>query len=186
VIALTQQDPPGETTQWTAGMMAKTAGISVSSVQRIWRAHGLQPHRVPQFKLSRDPEFVPKLRDIVGLYIDPPANAMAHSVNEKSQIQALDRTQPGLPLKPRRCGTMTHDYKRNGTTTLFAALDVLEGKVIGRCMQRHRHQEFIRFLNAIEAEVPAGRIAPSCCRWRAGPASGLRRRFARSPTACGR
>jgi hypothetical protein len=108
---------------------------------------------VRQFKLSRDPEFVPKLRDIVGLYIDPPAHAMVLSIDEKSQIQALDRTQPGLPLKPGRCGTMTHDYKRNGTTTLFAALDVLEGKVIGRCMQRHRHQEFIRFLNAIEAEI---------------------------------
>ena len=126
--------------------MAKLAQISVSSVQRIWRSHGLQPHRVRQFKLSRDPEFVPKLRDIVGLYIDPPAHAMVLSVDEKSQIQALDRTQPGLPIKAGRCGTMTHDYKRNGTTTLFAALDVLDGKVIGRCMQRHRHQEFIRFL----------------------------------------
>ena len=158
VVALTQTDPPGETTHWTGAAMARTAGISLSSVQRIWRAHGLQPHRVRQFKLSRDPEFVPKLRDIVGLYIDPPAHAMVLSVDEKSQIQALDRTQPGLPLKPGRCGTMTHDYKRNGTTTLFAALDVLQGKVIGRCMQRHRHQEFIRFLNAIEAEIPAGKI----------------------------
>ena len=158
VVALTQGDPPGETTHWTAEMMAKAVGISPSSVQRIWRAHGLQPHRVRQFKLSRDPEFVPKLRDIVGLYIDPPAHAIVLSVDEKSQIQALDRTQPGLPLKPGRCGTMTHDYKRNGTTTLFAALDVLDGKVIGRCMQRHRHQEFIRFLNAIEAEIPAGKI----------------------------
>ena len=157
-VALTLGDPPGETTHWTAEMMAKAAGISVSSVQRIWRTHGLQPHRVRQFKLSRDPEFVPKLRDIVGLYVDPPAHAIVLSVDEKSQIQALDRTQPGLPLKPGRCGTMTHDYKRNGTTTLFAALDVLEGKVIGRCMQRHRHQEFIRFLNAIEAQVPAKKI----------------------------
>jgi transposase len=157
-IALTQGDPPGEVTHWTAAMMAQAAGISVSAVQRIWRAHGLQPHRVRQFKLSRDPEFVPKLRDIVGLYIDPPAHAIVLSVDEKSQIQALDRTQPGLPLKPGRCGTMTHDYKRNGTTTLFAALDVLDGTVIGRCMQRHRHQEFIRFLNAIEAEIPAGKI----------------------------
>jgi transposase len=130
-------------------------GISVSSV---WRTHGLQPHRVRQFKLSRDPEFVPKLRDIVGLYVDPPAHAIVLSAGEKSQIQALDRTQPGLPLKPGRCGTLTHDYKRNGTTTLFAALDVLEGKVIGRRMQRHRHQEFIRFLNAIEAEVPVGKV----------------------------
>jgi transposase len=109
VVALTQTDPPGETTHWTGLAMAKAAGISLSSVQRIWRAHGLQPHRVRQFKLSRDPEFVPKLRDIVGLYIDPPAHAMVLSVDEKSQIQALDRTQPGLPLKPGRCGTMTHD-----------------------------------------------------------------------------
>jgi hypothetical protein len=113
---------------------------------------------VRQFKLSRDPDFVPKLRDIVGLYVDPPAHAIVVSVDEKSQIQALDRTQPGLPPKPGRCGTMTYDYKRNGTTTLFAALDVLEGTIIGRCMQRHRHQEFIRFLNAIEGTIPAGKI----------------------------
>jgi transposase len=157
-VALTLGNPPGEATHWTAVMMAEAAGISVSSVQRIWRAHGLQPHRVRQFKLSRDPDFVPKLRDIVGLYVDPPAHAIVLSVDEKSQIQALDRTQPGLPLKPGRCGTMTHDYKRNGTTTLFAALNVLEGKVIGRCMQRHRHQEFIRFLNTIEVETPVGKI----------------------------
>jgi hypothetical protein len=132
VVALTLQDPPGEATHWTGAMMAKAARISVSSVQRIWRAHGLQPHRVRQFKLSKDPA--------------------------KSQIQALDRTQPGLPLKKGRAGTMTHDYKRHGTTTLFAALNVLDGTVIGRNMQRRRHQEFIRFLNAIEAEVPAGKI----------------------------
>src|SRR6266852_3194565 len=155
VIALTQQDPPGETTHWTAGMMAKTAGISVSSVQRIWRAHGLQPHRVRQFKLSTDPQFTAKLRDIVGLYVDPPAHAIVLSVDEKSQIQALDRTQPGLPMKKGRAGTMTHDYKRNGTTTLFAALNILDGTVIGRNMHRHRHQEFIRFLNAVESQVPA-------------------------------
>ncbi|MGZ9092906.1 MAG: IS630 family transposase [Rhodoplanes sp.] len=159
VVALTTTtDPPGEATHWAAGAMAKAVGISVSSVQRIWRAHGLQPHRVRRFKLSKDPQFAAKLRDIVGLYVDPPAHAVVLSVDEKSQIQALDRTQPGLPLKPGRAGTMTHDYKRNGTTTLFAALDVLEGKVIGRCMQRHRHQEFIRFLNGIEAAVPVGRI----------------------------
>jgi transposase len=158
VIELTQGDPPGETTHWTASAMAERVGISVSSVQRTWRAHGLQPHRMRQFKLSLDPEFVTKLRDIVGLYVDPPAHAVVLSVDEKSQIQALDRTQPGLPMKKGRAGTMTHDYIRNGTTTLFAALDVLEGKVIGRCMQRHRHQEFIRFLNAIEAQVPAGKI----------------------------
>ena len=156
VIALTAEDPPEETTHWTAGMMARTVGISVSSVQRIWQAHGLRPHRVRRFKLSKDPEFVPKLRDIVGLY--PPAHAIVLSVDEKSQIQALDRTQPGLPMKKGRAGTLTHDYKRHGTTTLFAALNVLEGKVIGRCMQRHRHQEFIRFLNAIEADIPVGKI----------------------------
>jgi transposase len=154
VVALTLADPPGETTHWTAALMAKACAISVSSVQRIWRAHGLEPHRVRQFKLSNDPNFVAKLRDVVGLYVDPPAHAMVLSIDEKSQIQALDRTQPGLPLKKGRAGTMTHDYKRHGTTTLFAALNVLDGTVIGRNMQRHRHQEFIRFLNAVEAEVP--------------------------------
>ena len=158
VVALTGSDPPGEATHWTAAAMAKSVGISISSVQRIWRAHGLRPHRVHLFKLSNDPAFTTKLRDIVGLYVDPPAHAVVLSVDEKSQIQALDRTQPGLPIKKGRCQTMTHDYKRNGTTTLFAALNVLEGKVIGRCMQRHRHQEFIRFLNAIEADVPAGKL----------------------------
>ena len=158
VIALTAEEPPGEVTHWTSGAMARAAGISVSSVQRIWRAHGLEPHRVRRFKLSKDPEFVPKLREIVGLYVNPPAHALVLSVDEKSQIQALDRTQPGLPMKKGKAGTMTHDYKRHGTTTLFAALDVLEGTVLGRCMQRHRHQEFIRFLNAIEAEAPVGKI----------------------------
>jgi len=138
--------------------MAKACGVSVSSVQRIWKAHGLRPHRVRAFKLTNDPRFAEKLKDIVGLYIDPPAHAVVLSVDEKSQIQALDRTQPGLPMKKGRAGTMTHDYKRHGTTTLFAALDVLEGKVIGRCMQRHRHQEFIRFLNAIERDVPPGKL----------------------------
>src|SRR6195952_4651440 len=158
VVALTMEPPPGETTHWTAPAMAKVVGISVSSVQRIWRAHGLQPHRLRQFKLSNAPNFAAKLRDVVGLYMDPPAHAVVLSVDEKSQIQALDRTQPGLPLKRGRCGTMTHDYTRNGTTTLFAALDVAAGRVIGRCMQRHRHQEFIRFLNAIEREVPTGKL----------------------------
>ena len=158
VVALTLGPPPGEATHWTAAAMAKAGGISISSVQRIWRSHGLQPHRLRQFKLSNDPRFAAKLRDIVGLYVDPPAHAVVLSVDEKGQIQALDRTQPGLPLKKGRCGTMTHDYKRHGTTTLFAALNVLDGSVIGRCMQRHRHQEFIRFLNAVEAEVPAGKL----------------------------
>ena len=127
-------------------------------MQRIWRSHGLQPHRVRAFKLSNDPLFAEKLRAIVGLYVDPPAHAIVLSVDEKSQIQALDRTQPGLPMKKGRLATMTHDYLRNGTTTLFAALNVLDGSVIGQCMQRHRHQEFIRFLNRIERDVPAGKL----------------------------
>jgi transposase len=157
VVALTLSTPPGEVTHWTGRAMAKVAQISLSATQRIWRTHGLQPHRIRQFKLSNDPHFAAKLRDVVGLYVDPPAHAVVLSVDEKSQIQALDRTQPGLPLKKGRCGTMSHDYIRNGTTTLFAALNVLEGRVIGRCMQHHRHQEFIRFLNAVEAEIPAGK-----------------------------
>jgi transposase len=157
VVAATQTAPPGETTHWTSGAMAEHAGISVSSVQRIWRKHGLQPHRTRLFKLSNDPQFAEKLIDIVGLYVAPPAHAVVLSIDEKSQIQALDRTQPGLPMKKGRCGTMTHDYKRNGTTTLFAALNVLDGTVIGRCMQRHRHEEFIRFLNVTEAAVPKGK-----------------------------
>jgi transposase len=158
VVELTLAEPPGEATQWTGRAMAKAAGISLRSVQRIWAAHGLQPHRVKRFKLSKDPEFAAKLQDIVGLYVDPPSHAVVLSVDEKSQIQALDRTQPGLPMKKGKAGTMTFDYKRNGTTTLFAAVDVLDGRVIGRCMQRHRHQEFIRFLNAIEGTVPAGKV----------------------------
>jgi len=127
-LALTANDPPGETTHWTGGLMAKTVGISISSVQRIWQAHGLQPHRVRRFKLSKDPEFVPKLREIVGLYVNPPAHGIVLSVDEKPQIQALDRTQLGLPMKKERAGTLTHDYKRYGTTTLFAALNVLQGQ----------------------------------------------------------
>ena len=155
VVALTATDPPHEATHWTSAAMAKAVGISASSVQRIWKAHGLAPHRMRHFKLSSDPQFVAKLRDVVGLYVDPPAHAVVLSFDEKSQIQALDRTQPGLPMKKGRAGTMTHDYKRHGTTTLFAALNVLDGTVIGQNMQRHRHQEFIRFLNRIEREVPA-------------------------------
>jgi hypothetical protein len=127
IVARTLEQPPGEVTHWTAPAMAKAIGVSVSSVQRIWRKHGLQPHRIRQFKLSNDKHFAEKLRDVVGLYVDPPAHAVVLSFDEKSQIQALDRTQPGLPLKKGRCGTMTHDYKRNGTTTLFAALNVLDG-----------------------------------------------------------
>ena len=157
VVALTCTEPPHQATHWTGRAMAKAMGMSVGSVQRIWRAHKLQPHRLRTFKRSRDPGFAAKLTDIVGLYIDPPAHAVVLSIDEKSQIQALDRTQPGLPIKPGRCQTMTHDYKRHGTTTLFAALSVLDGSVIGRCMQRHRHLEFIRFLNAVEREVAAGK-----------------------------
>jgi transposase len=157
VVAATQTAAPGETTHWTLAAMARHIGISVSSVQRIWRKHGLQPHKIRQFTLSSDPRFAAQLLDIVGLYVNPPEHAVVLSIDEESQIQALDRTQPGLPMTKGRCGTMTHDYKRNGTTTLFAALNVLDGTVSGRCMQRHRHQEFIRFLNATEAAVPTGK-----------------------------
>jgi transposase len=158
VVDLALAPPPGETTHWTGRMLAKAAGVSLRSVQRILAAHQLAPHRIRTFKLSKDPKFADKLKDIVGLYVDPPAHAVVLSVDEKSQIQALDRTQPGLPMKKGRAGTMTHDYKRHGTTTLFAALNVLDGTVISRNMQRHRHQEFIRFLNTIEARVPAGKL----------------------------
>jgi transposase len=137
--------------------MAKVAGLAVSTVQKIWKMHGLAPHRWRQFKLSNDPAFAEKLHD-VGLYVSPPAHALVLSIDEKSQIQALDRTQPGLLLKKGRGATMTHDYKRNGTTTLFAALEVLTGEVFGRNMQRHRHQEFIRVLNALERDIPAGKV----------------------------
>jgi transposase len=158
VVTLTCAEPPGAATHWTGRAMARHSGISLRSVQRIWVAHDLQPHRIRTFKRSTDPEFAAKLEDIVGLYVDPPKYAVVLSVDEKSQIQALDRTQPGLPLKPGKAGTMTHDYLRNGVTTLFAAFDVLEGTVLGRCMQRHRHQEFLRFLNTIERAVPAGKV----------------------------
>jgi transposase len=158
VMRTLEEAAPDAMTHWTAPAMAATSGLSISSVQRIWRAHGLRPHQVRSFKLSTDPKFAAKVEDIVGLYVDPPAHAVVLSIDEKSQIQALDRTQPGLPMKKGRAGTMTHDYKRHGTTTLFAALNVLDGSVIGRCMQRHRHQEFIRFLNEIERTVPAGKL----------------------------
>jgi transposase len=158
VIRRTLEDTPADGgTHWTVRAMAAASGVSPAKVHQIWRAVGLAPHRWRQFKLSNDPAFAAKVEDIVGLYVDPPAHAVLLSIDEKSQIQALDRTQPGLPIKPGRLGTMTHDYKRNGTTTLFAALDVLDGTVIGRNMQRHRHQEFIRFLNAVERQVPAGK-----------------------------
>src|ERR687893_1985412 len=158
VLALTCSEPPGETTHWTGRAVARVVGISLRAVQRIWEAHRLQPHRVRTFKRSNDPAFAKKVEDIVGLYMSPPTHAVVLSIDEKSQIQALSRTRPGTPVRPGRPATMTHDYERHGTTTLFAALDVLEGTVLGRCMQRHRHQEFIRFLNAIEAEATVGTI----------------------------
>ena len=158
VLALTCSEPPGETTHWTGRAIAQAVGISLRAVQRIWETHRLQPHRIRTFKRSKDPAFAEKVEDIVGLYMSPPAHAVVLSIDEKSQIQALERSQPGLPMKPGKCGTMTHDYKRHGTTTLFAALNVLDGTVVGRNMQRHRHQEFIRFLNAVEADVPVGKV----------------------------
>ena len=151
LIARTLGAPPGETTHWTSRAMAGTMGLAISTVQKIWRAHGLAPHQMRTFKLSRDPQFAAKVHDVVGLYVDPPAHSLVLSVDEKSQIQALDRTQPGLPMKRGRAGTMTHDYIRNGTTTLFAAFNVLDGTVIGQCMQRHRHQEFLLFSTASSA-----------------------------------
>lgn len=153
-VEMTLAGPPGGATQWTGRTMAKAAGISHRSVQRIWAAHGLKPHRTRTFKLSEDPQFAAKVRDIVGLYLNPPEHALVLSVDEKSQIQALKRSQPGLPMRSGYCETMTHDYKRHGTTTLFAALNVLDGRVIGQCMLRHRHQEFIRFLNQINRRTP--------------------------------
>jgi len=153
-----EEPPPGEATHWTVRAMARASGVSPAKAHQIWQAAGLTPHRLRRFKLSTDPAFAAKVEDVVGLYIAPPKHAIVLSLDEKSQIQALDRTQPGLPMKPGRRGTMTHDYKRHGTTTLFAALDVLEGTVIGQCMQRHRNQEFIRFLNGIERQVPAGKV----------------------------
>src|SRR5213596_2804306 len=158
IVRKTTQETPSQATHWSTRSMARAAGVSEATVRRIWRAHGLKPHRVRSFKLSNDPQFAEKLEEIVGLYLNPPEHALVLSLDEKSQIQALDRTQPGLPLKSGRCQTMTHDYKRHGTTTLFAALSVLDGTVIGRCMQRHRHLEFIRFLNAVERHVAAGKL----------------------------
>jgi transposase len=155
ILRATTQTTPKGATHWSTRTMATAHGVSNASVARIWRAHGLQPHRVRRFKLSRDPRFAEKLRDVVGLYLHPPDKALVLCVDEKSQIQALDRTQPGLPLKKGRCGTMTHDYKRHGTTTLFAALNVLEGKVIGTCYPRHRNGEFRKFLQTLDRDTPA-------------------------------
>ena len=154
VVDMTLHEKRPAATHWTARTLAKAVGLSHTSVQRIWAAHGLKPHLVKTFKLSNDKQFVNKVEDVVGLYLAPPDRALVLSVDEKSQIQALDRTQPGLPIKKGRAGTMTHDYKRHGTTTLFAALDVATGQVIGQCMKRHRHQEWLRFLRTIDRSTP--------------------------------
>ena len=154
IVDATLQTKPSGMTHWSCRGMAKSQGVSKSTVSNIWRSHNVKPHRVKRFKLSRDPRFLEKLTDVVGLYLNPPQQAMVICVDEKSQIQALDRTQPGLPLKKGRCGTLTHDYKRHGTTTLFAALEVLKGRVVGQCFERHRHQEFLRFLRRLDQEFP--------------------------------
>ena len=157
IVERTLHTIPVGATHWSTRTMAETMGVSHASVARIWNAHGLQPHRTKAFKLSRDKRFVEKLTDVVGLYLNPPEKALVLCVDEKSQIQALDRTQPGLPIKKGRCSTMTHDYKRNGTTCLFAALNVLNGKVIGTCYPLHRNEEFLKFLRKIDRETPPGR-----------------------------
>ena len=154
IIRATLTSKPQGMTQWSCRQMAHAQGVSKSTVSTIWRSHNLKPHRIKSFKLSRDARFLEKLTDVVGLYLNPPDQALVLCVDEKTQIQALDRTQPGLPMKKGRLGTMTHDYKRNGTTCLFAALEVLQGKVVGQCFSRHRHQEFLRFLRRLDAEFP--------------------------------
>ena len=157
IIRKTTQEKPKDATHWSTRSMAREAKVSEKSVRRIWKAHGLKPHLVRTFKVSNDKRFAEKVEDIIGLYLSPPENAIVLSCDEKSQIQALDRTQPGLPLKKGRAGTMTHDYKRNGTTTLFAALNTLTGKLIGTCMNRHRHQEWLKFLKLIDKQTPANK-----------------------------
>jgi len=154
IIDATLQSKPKGETHWSCRTLAKAQGVSKNTVNRLWQLHNLKPHLHETFKLSRDPRFLEKMTDVVGLYLNPPEKAVILCVDEKSQIQALDRTQPGLPLKKGRCGTYTHDYKRNGTTTLFAALDVLLGKVIGQCQARHRHQEWLKFLRRLDNEYP--------------------------------
>ena len=157
LIAATLQTKPKGLTHWSCRTMAKAQGVSKNTVNRLWQLHNLKPHLSRTFKLSRDPKFIEKLTDVVGLYLNPPHKAVVLCVDEKSQIQALDRTQPGLPLKKGRCGTMTHDYKRHGTTTLFAALSMLDGKVVGQCQAHHRHQEFLKFLRRLDREFPGDR-----------------------------
>lgn len=157
LVELTTQSKPQAATHWSTRKMAAELGVSAASVSRHWRKNGLKPHLVRGFKVSRDPKFVDKLEDIVGLYLSPPEHALVLCCDEKSQVQALDRTQPGLPMKNGRAGTMTHDYKRNGTTTLFAALNVLDGRVIGQCQQHHTHVEWLKFLRQIDRETPKGK-----------------------------
>lgn len=157
IVRKTTQETPPARTHWSTRSLAKAMGLSPSTIGRVWRSHGLKPHLTRSFKLSRDPRFLEKLDDVIGLYMSPPEHALVFSVDEKSQIQALDRTQPGLPLVPGRSGTMTHDYKRHGTTTLFTALNTLDGTVIGTCMSRHRHQEWIKFLGLIARKTPKGK-----------------------------
>ena len=154
IINTTLNSKPKDATHWSTRTLSQAVNVSHMTVKRIWKAHQIKPHLIHIFKLSNDPKFIEKLHDVVGLYLNPPDHALVLCVDEKSQIQALDRTQPGLPLKKGRCGTMTHDYKRHGTTTLFAALNVLEGTVIGTCMQKHRHQEYLKFLRTINRETP--------------------------------
>ena len=154
IVDATLQTKPAGATHWSCRTMAQAQGVSKATIHRIWQSHHLQPHRTKNFKRSRDPKFLEKLTDVVGLYLNPPEKALVLCVDEKSQIQALDRTQPGLPLQRGRCGTMTHDYKRNGTTTLFAALEIAQGKVVGQCYARHRHQEFLKFLKRLDLEFP--------------------------------
>jgi transposase len=154
IVDATLQTKPAGATHWSCRTMARAQGVSKATINRIWQSHHLQPHRTRNFKLSRDPKFLEKLTDVVGLYLNPPEKALVLCVDEKSQIQALDRTQPGLPIKKGRCGTMTHDYKGHGTTTLFAALEVAAGKVVGQCYARHRHQEFLKFLKRLDGEFP--------------------------------
>ena len=163
IIKLTTEQRPEGHTHWSRSTMARQVGVSASTVGRVWASAGLKPHRIKSFKLSNDKRFEEKLEDIVGLYLSPPEHAIVLSCDEKSQIQALDRTQPGLPLKKGRCATMTHDYKRNGTTSLFAALNVANGEVIGTCMKKHRHQEWIQFLNLIDRSTPADKEIHIIC-----------------------
>lgn len=153
ILTLTLTGKPAAATHWSCRTLAAQAGVSRMTVNRVWREHQLKPHRVKGFKVSNDPQFAEKLRDVIGLYLNPPEKAIVFSVDEKSQIQALDRTQPGLPMKPGKCGTLTHDYKRNGTTTLFAALNVQTGTVIGECLPKHRHDEFLRFLRKLDRQT---------------------------------